>query len=325
MTDVRPLSLDEVCDALLAAERPLVLSHTRPDGDTVGAAAALLHLLIALGKRPAYLLPDPLPRRLAFLSEGLALAAAEENRGGTVITVDVASPAQLGTLSEEFADRVALMIDHHASATPMGPYFTDPDAAACGELIYAIGMRLLARGALASLPDGFYAAVYAAISSDTACFRLPNTTADTHKIAGALLSAGVPAADINRALFDSRTQEDLAADAIALSGLSLHADGRIAVISLPFAARKGLADEHFETAIDIARSLAGVEIAATLRELSDGKTKISLRSTAADVSAICRRFGGGGHVRAAGATADGAPDALLPVLLPLLEEALEDR
>lgn len=322
MPDAKALTLDGACDLLLAAERPLVLSHTRPDGDTVGAAVALLHLLIALGKRPAYLLPDPLPCRLAFLAEGLSLASAEENAGGTVITVDVASPPQLGALSEEFAPRVALMIDHHAAATPMGPYLSDPDAAACGELIFAIGMRLLARGVLTSLPDGFYAAVYAAISSDTACFRLANTTASTHRIAAALLAEGVPAAAINRALFDSRTREDLAADAIALAGLTLHENGKIAVISLPLAARGDLADEHFETAIDIARSLAGVEIAATLRELRDGKTKISLRSTGADVSAICRRFGGGGHLRAAGATADGAPDALLPVLLPLLREAL---
>ncbi len=288
MPDIRPLTLDKACDVLLAAERPLVLSHTRPDGDTVGAAVALCHLLTALGRRPAYLLPDPLPRRLAFLTAGLTLADRAENEGGTVITVDVASPAQLGALSGEFAPRVALMIDHHASATPMGPYFSDPDAAACGELIFAIGMRLLDRGALTSLPAEFYAAVYAAVSSDTACFRLPNTTASSHRIAAALLAEGVPAAEINRALFDSRTREDLAADAIALAGLSLHADGRIAVIALPLAAREGLADEHFETAIDIARSLAGVEIAATLRELSDGRTKISLRSTAADVSAVCR-------------------------------------
>ncbi len=323
MADFPALAPDAVLDILLAAERPLILTHAKPDGDTVGSAAALAHLFAALGKKAAILFADPLPRRLAFLLDGLSLADEEENAGGTVIAVDVASPTQLGSLRTRYEGSVALAIDHHATGTPFAPYFVESDAAACGEILYMLAQAIIPSGKLTSrLSDGFDAAVYAAISSDTGCFRFANTTDKTHMTAARLLRHGVDAAAINRALFFSRTEKDLAADAVVLRGLSLHEGGRIAVVSLPLAVREGIPDEHFETAIDIARSLAGVEIAASLRELADGTTKLSLRSNDADVSEICRRHGGGGHIRAAGATLTGTPEALLPALLAELTAAL---
>ncbi len=323
MTDFPALSPEEALSILMTAERPILLTHAKPDGDTVGSAVAIAHLFAALGRRAAILFADPLPRRLAFLLDGLSLASEEENAGGTVIAVDVASPSQLGSLRARYEDRVALMLDHHASGTPFAPHLIDSGAAACGELVYALGMCIIPSGKLVSrLSDGYDRAIYAAIASDTGCFRFANTTEKTHMTAARILRHGIDTAAINRALFDSRTREDLAADAIALAGLSLHADGRIAVISLPLAARAGLSDEHFETAIDMARSLVGVEIAATLRETADGHTKLSLRSTGANVAAICEAHGGGGHIRAAGATLPGAPADILPPLVEELRGAL---
>jgi phosphoesterase RecJ-like protein len=323
MTDFQALTLDEVCDVLLAAERPTVLSHAHPDGDTVGAAAALCHILARLHKKAAWHCADPLPRRLAFLFASLEMATAEENRGGTVIAVDVASPAQLGSLAEEYLPAgVHLMIDHHEIGTPFAPSFISPRAAAAGELIYRIGERLCARGDLATIDAEIASAIYAAISSDTGCFKYSNVTAETHRIAAALHAAGIHADKINHLLYDSRTPEQLAAEKIAMSHLSVHAGGRIAAVCLTLADREGLSDDDFETAIDIPRSMAGVEIALVVRELPGGVSKVSLRSVEANVSAVAQSFGGGGHVRAAGCTLSGTPDDVLTTVLPSLLDAL---
>lgn len=322
MSDKKSLTLDEVCDILIAAERPIILSHTRPDGDTVGTAAALAHILAAMGKRAAWDCADPLPKRLSFLFEGLSLASVEENAGGTVIAVDVASPAQLGSLREKHAS-IDLSIDHHGTGEPFAPSLIAPDASATGELLYAVAERLLERGALASLPKEAAQAIYAAISSDTGCFKYANVTPTTHRVAAALLSADIGADKINHLLYDSRSPAQLAAEKIALSRLTTRHGGKIAAVCLSLSDRKGLAEEDFETAVDIARSMAGVEIALAIRELEGGACKVSLRSTDANVAAVAQSFGGGGHLHAAGCTVLGEPEDALSVLLPSLVAALK--
>ena len=71
MRDVRPLSAEEFATALFAVERPVILTHTHPDGDTVGTAAALIEAFRSIGKDAAYASEEPLPARLAFLTEGM--------------------------------------------------------------------------------------------------------------------------------------------------------------------------------------------------------------------------------------------------------------
>ena len=321
MPDCRSLSLDEVCDRLLAAERPILLSHVRPDGDTVGTAAALAHFYASRGLRAAWCCADPLPRRLAFLFEGLSLATPTENAGGTVIALDIASPAQLGGLAEEYLDRVSLSIDHHEVGEPFAPSYITP-AAATGEILYTLFARMVERGDIKEIPAAVAAALYAAISSDTGCFKYANVTPKTHQVAAALLSLGIAADHINRLLYDSRTEGQLAAEKLALSHFTTRLGGRVGAVLLSLADREGIPEEDFETAIDIARSLAGVEIAVAIRELDGGKCKVSLRATEADVAVIAQSFGGGGHARAAGCTVVGDPEDALAVLLPSLTAAL---
>ena len=321
MPDSKLLTLDEVADRLLAAERPILLSHVRPDGDTVGTAAALAHFYAARGVRAAWCCADPLPRRLAFLFEGISLATPEENVGGTVIAVDIASPAQLGGLAEKYLPRVSLSIDHHEVGEPFAPSYIRP-ASATGEILYSLFARMIERGDIAGIPTPVAAALYAAISSDTGCFKYANVTPYTHQVAAALLSQEIAADHINHLLYDSRTPGQLAAEKLALSRLTTRLGGRVGAVLLSLTDREGIPEEDFETAIDIARSLAGVEIAVAIRELEDGKCKVSLRATEADVAAIAQSFGGGGHARAAGCTVVGDPEDALAVLLPSLAEAL---
>lgn len=318
----KSLSLDAALDLLALAERPTILSHARPDGDAIGSTVALACLFEALGKRAAFVCESPCPRRLSFLLEGAPLLLPEENAGGAVFAVDVASRAQLGGIADAYAARVCLSIDHHASCTPFAPTLLDPDAAAAGEIIYLLGARALERGLVSALPEGFADAAYAAISSDTGCFRYANATQRTHEIAAALLRAGARADHINHLLFESRTEKELQADAIATRSLRLYEGGRVGAVTLSQADREGFSDEHFESVINIPRSVAGVEIALSVREMAGGVCRVSLRSTGADVASVAAAFGGGGHLRAAGCTVNGTPEQALAAVLPLLAAAL---
>lgn len=320
------LSLDEVCDRLCAVRRPLILSHTHPDGDTVGSAAALACLFARRGETAAWMCADRLPERLAFVMQDIPLREAEPERD-TVISVDVPSPQQLGALAARFLPGgVALMIDHHERGVPFAPHYILPHMSSCGEVLYGIARRMAERGDIPGIDPRMAGALYAAISSDTGCFRLPNTQESTHLAAADLIEHGAQAAEINRLLFDCKSEKQLEAEGIALSALRLSADGRIAAICLSLADRRGLADEYFDTAVDVARAVRGAEIACFIRELPDGTFKLSLRAVAADVSAVAARFGGGGHKLAAGATFRAEnTEAAWQMVLPALIAALPGR
>lgn len=319
---MKALTIDEVCARLSGARDPLILVHTKPDGDALGSAAALYHFFLARGQKPAIASPDPIPARLSFLTDGLSLSNQPE-AGRTVIAVDVASPSQLGALQETFltgAIRPSLMIDHHAVGIPFADHYVLPEAAATGEVLCGVFAHLH-DSALWTTP--LCTSLYAAISSDTGCFRYSNATPATHRAAAQLLSFGVDGAAVNHLLFDSKSREQIAAEGIVAAKIQTAAGGRIAyaVISRADIDGAGLADEHFETAIDIVRSLRGATVAFTLKEQKAGGYRASLRSTGADMASVAAAFGGGGHLRAAGCsltgmTAEAAVAALLDKLAP---------
>ncbi len=317
------LTLDGVCDRLLEAKDPLILTHRNPDGDTVGSAAALCRILQRLGKSPAVLTEPTFHERYAFLLKDIPTEVTDGAH--TVIAVDLASPQQLGSFAECF--KPDLQIDHHEFGTPFADHYVVPAAAACGEVVLAIAKRLCERGALSAIDPEIANPIYAAISSDTGCFCFSNVTPDTHRYAAELLSLGVPADEINHRLFHSKSKEQLAAEGYVLSHLSTAFDGKVCAFVLPMAERErlNLPEEAFDTAIDMARSLAGVRIAVTVKEKAKGQHRISLRSTDVSVTPVAAHFGGGGHARAAGCTvmAESAPDAL-SLVLDALKSVLTD-
>ncbi len=317
---MKQLTLDELCERIAEIDHPLVVMHTRPDGDTVGSAAAVMHLFKLLGKTPRCLAPDPIPRRLFFLTKGLDFTPpALDSAPYTVLTVDVASKGQLGGLGEHLTGALfpSLMIDHHERGEAYADGYVRPGAAAVGEIVFDLAKRMQELKMISSLPVELLSPIYAAISSDTGCFKYSNTTPHTHTVAAELISLGVDASEINRLLFDVKSAEQLRAEGYVQSNLKLHPSGRIASVTVSRACREslGLLDEHFETAIDVVRSLEGVEIAIAVKESPDGRFKASLRSTGADVAAIAASLGGGGHLRAAGCSlvaesAEAATDAV---------------
>ena len=329
MIHYEALTLDALCERLAKRQNTLILLHARPDGDAIGSALALRELLRAMGIPALCACADDAPERLRFLTdteqgsllleEGMAL---DHER---VISVDSASPEQLGALYAKFHHDITLMIDHHRAGTPYADYYIDPDACATGEIIYALAKRLCERGYLSEIPKRVLYNVYAAICSDTGAFRFANVTPQTFRVAAELLEAGVPADEICRALYDSKSEKQIRAEGEAACRLNLYDGGKIASTTFPYEVKEELelSNEHLETVIDVPRSVTGALVAFAVKQPDDTNVyRISMRSSADfDVSAVCKKFGGGGHVRAAGCSvrADSVEDAEKKILSAIRE------
>ncbi len=308
------LSRDEAIARIKRGVDSLVVCHVRPDADALGSALAVCLLLRAMDCRALCACGDEVPERLRFLVGDMQESILAENlpadfAPAQIITVDTASPSQMGDLYEKYRGAVTLMIDHHGKGTPYADGWVRPDAAATGEMIYDLACAMVDRGIIPALPDGIERLLYAAISSDTGCFRYSNVTPETHRCAAEILelshrNGSFDPADVNHRLFEVKSPKLLLAEKLAFDRLHLFADGRIGIVDFPFSVKSahGLSDEHLETLVDIPRGMEGVQVAAAIRQPSDEPVfRVSMRSSChVDVSAVCATFGGGGHVRAAG-------------------------
>lgn len=305
----RDMTLGEVYESLSEKKNTLILFHARPDADAAGSAFALKMILESLGSRAWCVCDTPLPERLKFLAKDLQESAElssvpKDFDIERIVSVDTASPAQLGGLEEEFSCRVDLMIDHHEKGVRYADGLVLPNAAATGEIIFDLSRYALVQGVKLDMAE-LDARIYAAVSSDTGGFRFSSVTPETHRRAAEMLSSGIDAAQINRLLFDCKPYVQLLAERLAFDRLKIY-DGDIAIIEFPYELKikHGIENQYTETLIDVARSVSGVNIAAVVRDPeNNGKFRCSTRSNCDfDVSALCAQFGGGGHRAASGCT-----------------------
>ncbi len=277
----------------------LLLTHRRPDGDALGSAAALCAGLRALGKTAhVWKNPEITARYLPYLQPYLA---PDEIRVGTVVALDTAA---VELLPESWSGVTDLRIDHHPgrAAFALNEY-TDPSAAACGEVIYTV---LNALGV--TLTADIAALLYIAISTDTGCFRYSNTTAATHRITAALIDAGADANTLNTVFF-TKTRGRMAAVTAVQSGLRFEAGGAAVIASLSLAEKNAAnaAEDDLENVAGLVQGIEGVSVGFMLREEADG-WRVSCRSAGEyEANKICQKLSdGGGHKYAAGARIKGS-------------------
>lgn len=322
MSEQIKLTAKEAAEIILDATSPVIVMHQRPDGDTVGTAVALCRAFAQLGKDAVITCADGIPKRLEFI--GARLTHVENFNDKTVITVDIASPKQAGDLYP-FLGEVALMIDHHEIGEPYAKNYIRPEASSAAEVLFDVLDELIKSGKLA-LTKEIAEPLYTAISSDTGSFKYSSASAATFRLAARLLECGVDHPDIAHRLFSQKSLEQIRAEGFIAERILTAADGRLAYATHTKAERAslGCSEEHFETAIDVVRELLGAEIALVVRETDKGEFKASLRSTGADVASVAKKFGGGGHVRAAGCSPeaeslDGATALLVDEILKLFK------
>lgn len=303
------LTRNETAQWLWEHDDYLILSHRRPDGDTIGSAAALCMGLRQLGKTAYVLRNMEVTEKYTHLHAGLNKDCPEDS--DTLICVDTASPQMLPDAFRGLENRIALRIDHHGTATAFTPLeLVDPQAGACAEILFDV-MDMMG----VKLDKAIAEALYTAVSTDTGCFRYANTNAHSYLVAAACAQAGGDLHTINQTIFDTNSLAKLRLQGWIVENLRLTDEGRIAICVLPLAVEKQLqvTEDDMENISGFPRSIEGVKIAATLRQNANGQVKLSVRAVPGyDAAAVCARFGGGGHKGAAGAT----------ISLPLEEAAL---
>jgi len=295
----------------------LILTHRRPDGDTVGCAAGLCAALRQMGKT-AFVLYNP---EITASNRGYLEPywAPEAYDPAFVVSVDIAAKSLFFPAAEAYFDRIGLAIDHHPSFEGFGQaQCVDASRAACGEIVYEICRELGELTPEAALP------LYAAVSTDTGCFVYANTTANTHRVAAALLETGIDYFAVNKRHFRTKTRKRLALEADMLGHMEFFHEGRgvFMCISRALMARLEATENDAEDLSALAGLVEGVDCGVVLRELEPDEWKISLRTGAngrVNATLACRRLGGGGHAMAAGATVRGTLDEVKQQVLAAVD------
>ena len=295
-----------------------ILTHARPDGDTIGSATALCVGLRQLGKT-AHVLDNkessPFLRRCL-----LGLTVEQPESTDTLISVDVASPHLLPAEYQQYLGRIAMRIDHHATATSFTTEeYVDASYAACGEIIYE-----LLQDCGAEMTKELAWRLYIAISTDTGCFRYSNTTAHTYRVAAACAETGADLYPITQELFDTTSISELKLQNWIVEHAQFLCGGKAAICGIPAAMEANVSREDLEGMSGFLRSIEGVCISATLREI-EGGCKVSVRAVPGfDAAAICKKLGGGGHKGAAGTNLALPMEESLKVVTAALKNELEE-
>lgn len=300
------LTVFQAADLLKSYENVLILTHVRPDGDTVGCAAALCAALRSLGKT-AYLLPNAeLTRSTApYFAPYAAPAGFSPCR---VVSVDIAALSLLPENARPYAEKIDLALDHHPSFEGFGKaHLVRPEAAACAELLYDVLAFLCPLTAELALP------LYVGLATDTGCFVYTNTTANTHAVAAALLQTGIDYHTVNKIFFRTKSRKRMMLEGAMLDSMEFHDQGRIVLLAVPLAllARVEADESDAEELSSLGGMIAGADCAVTLRELRPDQWKLSVRTgSRINATAVCQLLGGGGHAAAAGCSIEGTlPEA----------------
>lgn len=310
-------TVSRVAEVLQASDKFLILTHRRPDGDTTGCAGALCLALRKAGKTAYTAENKGVTRRYGGYIQ--PFYAPEGYQPDCVVSVDCAASDMLPPEMACYANRVDVVIDHHGSNTGFGKVnLVGGHYAACAEIICevieAMGIELdmdIAKG------------IYVGASTDTGCFKFSNTTSNTHLVAAKCLDAGVDGGEINRALFETKSRARYEIERMLFSSMEFYHDNKIAValIRLEDRKRTGADWDDLDAIAGIPRQIEGVEVGLTFTELEDGQTKVSVRTTKeVDAAAICMQVGGGGHLRAAGATLPCASEEAIQRMLDATEK-----
>ena len=303
---------------LLGLDDILILTHRRPDGDTIGCAAALCLALRQKGKT-AWVLPNEDAHGL-FTPYFEAVLAPQGFVPRAAVAVDTASQGMLPESAKKWHDRIDLCIDHHGSNEHYAKETClDASCAACGELLWRIftimGVEITARIAML---------LYMAISTDTGCFVYSNTTPETHRIAASLMESGFDTQWVNKRHFRQKSLKRMLIESRLVSEMELEQNGTLvfAFVTLDLIRDVGATEEDLEDISSFIGLLEGVDNAVTVRELKLGECKISLRTDGRSLNAsdVCAKFGGGGHAAAAGCTIYGKPAEAKAAMLRAIEE-----
>jgi phosphoesterase RecJ-like protein len=302
--------LNAIADALRQHDRFLVVTHENPDGDALGSLLAATLALRQLGKDAVMYLPGqtPLPREYGFMPLDELVRERPEDAGERVLlAVDCAKEDRIGDEALLAVARLVLDVDHHHDNTRFGNVnLIVADASSTGEVL----RDLFAELGVELTPE-VAEPLYIALVTDTGRFQYANTTPKALRLAAELVEAGADIHAVFQEVYESVEFAKLKLLAHALDRAEVLEGGRIVVSHLLRSdfVDAGASEPYSEGIIDYLRAVEGAELAVLVREQLAQRARAykgSLRSSIdeLDVSAIARRFGGGGHRQAAGFSTD---------------------
>lgn len=304
-----------------------ILCHENPDGDTLGSAFALYSLGVRTGKKVSISCRHRLPETYSFFpcSDKLRVGydvPVDVVRGTLLVAVDVSIKSRAASNMDELLAACAdsLTIDHHVDNELFAKTnFVAPEASAAAELMTAV---FEAYGAGITVEEA--SALYTALVSDNGNFRFNSTTPESHRCAQVLLAAGVKPADIDDAVSENMSDKVLRLWGLALCRTELFANGKCALFYLRTSeiAEACAFGSALDGLVNMLLRIKGVKIALFLTERRDGTgCKLSVRSRGEyNAREIASRFGGGGHISAAGAKVDLRFDEALAAVRKAAEE-----
>jgi len=323
---MKTITLNQAVEFLNTHDNFTILTHTNPDGDTLGSGYALCGALHLLGKRARVVCNEKPSPRFDFLLE-----AINPDLFGTpaddspIVTVDVADLDLLGDIKSQYP-KIDLCIDHHISNKDYAIHtLLDTKAAACAEIVWELIKALIGEKQLKSASAGsaIAACIYTGVSTDTGCYKYSNTTIKSHTITAEVMGYGFDVNKINYTMFEMKTRERVLLEQQALLGIEYFFAGRCAVIILTAKMLKDIDPEDASNVSALPKQIEGVVAGVVIKEKGEGTFKVSVRtSEPVNAQDVCAILGGGGHLRAAGCTLTGDLDSVKQTVLNEIEKQL---
>ena len=318
---MKRINLSEAAEFIRNCNNVHILIHMNPDGDCIGSGYSLQAVLTLLGKRSRVISVDPIPERFHFL---LPEQPEEEFEPENIISVDCADEKRFGSLQEKYAGKVQLCIDHHISNVFYAEQLLlEENASSACEVLYKLYRHMQIQ-----FTEQIANCLYTGMATDTGCFKFSCTGADTHLFVSEIMREfpQIRYDLINRTMFDIKTPGRIHAEMLMLGNMEYHLDNRCTIIwvTKKICEENHINDKDLEGLTSLPLQPDGVQVGITIREQNDGSYRISLRSADyVNVSDICARFGGGGHIKAAGCQMkDLTADEVRQILLDAVAEAL---
>ncbi len=291
----------------------LLLTHVRPDGDTLGSASALCSALRRCGKKAAlYKNPDITPKYMKYIAQYVDAGFAYD----CVVAVDVAEKHMFPT---GYTGETDACIDHHPTNSHYAAeLLLRPEKASCGEAVLEVIKELCG-----NVTPEEASLLYMAVSTDCGCFRYANVTAETFAAASELATYGASVQALNFDLFRQVSKARIVLEGEICSGLKFYKDGAVVVatVTMDMMDKAGATENDCDDIAGIPGRVEGCVVSMVIRELSKSKCKISVRSQPSfDSSALCAAFGGGGHKMASGCTINADPDAVRQMMIDALDK-----
>ena len=312
------VSIKEMAEKLLLWDEYVIVYHIRPDGDCIGSSFALALALQSIGKRCAVVGRDPVPQIHQFMTNKVK---QDTLTSPVYISVDAVSPQRTGSYADK---HFTFCIDHHRNNSINADFkYVEEDCGACSEIIFKLlnEMNITITKQMADL-------LYTALVTDTRCFQTSDTSVQSFETAAALLKFGADAYEISRRNIFVKSKGRRMIEDFLKDSLHFSCEGRLmtGIITLNDLKTADIADSELEGINSYVEQYEEMMIGVTVRELPDGRSRCSTR-TSGNISAndICAEHDGGGHYHAAVCELNEPPEKARKIMEETCRKYLTER